>query len=310
MKKRSLVFTLFGLISFVSFISCSLAISPADFSVDVSGYDIIATNNLGYPVTLEIVYHRISSNLSINEDATIQLDVDANNTTTHTDSFATTQGCGTLFGCQIWLINYSLIEVHMPGEDFSSLIQRISDLEDGMQQHDQRLSALESWKLTIEDWKIGIENWKNAVEDTISGLGELIDELFAKTDDQESRITSLETNQDEITNWTKETDGWKNQTEIWKDQTELSLSEVNLNLTKLFTVTNDHELRIVYLENRTKKLDLWKYLSPATKQDIVCGLAIDNKLTSLKMTELGYSCTVKYNKTNYGERPTCRCWRI
>ena len=87
-------------------------------------------------------------------------------------------------------------------------------------------------------------------------------------------------------------------------------------LTTLTTKVDNHEARITTLENKNTTQsnitiqNYWKYLDSGTKKDIVCGVAIDNHLTTLTMQELGWKCNISYRQTSRGEKSSCKCDKI
>lgn len=310
MKKRYLVISL----TLVLFASLVQAVSPVDYSVETSGYDIIATNNLEYPISLNIIYHKLAENLSIDTDVSIEIDVNANAAFTYSDSLTTVQGCGLEFPCQIWLVNYTLTEVHMNEGQFNSLFQRLTNLESTVQQHEERISLLESWQITLTSWQNDTESYIEELLTTVSQHGERLGFL----EDQESRITSLEASLEELGTWTGEMDNWRGET---SDE----ISNLGSDITNLYGTSEDQESRVYYLEqakddfeariallenlNVTDR-DYWRFLDANDRKNIICGLAVEDHLEHLEITDLGYQCDVRYTRTQYGERHTCRCFRI
>jgi len=121
-------------------------------------------------------------------------------------------------------------------------------------------------------------------------------------EDNEQRISALES--------------WQQTIDDWKETISNIISEFTLSIIGLVTKTNDYETRISDLENQNFSQpnitisDYWKYMSSSDRKNIVCGVTIDNHLTTLTMQELGYRCDVTYRQTSKGEKASCRCSRL
>ena len=149
---------------------------------------------------------------------------------------------------------------------------------------------------------IGSFSFKIFMEQEFEDYGKRISVLEMNQSSQNKRISTLESNMTLL--------------QSWKQTIIDSLSNVASSITSLFGTSSNHETRISFLENKNNTQsnitvqNYWKCLDSGTKKDIVCGIAIDNHLTTLTMQELGWSCNVSYRQTSRGEKSTCRCDRV
>ncbi len=98
----------------------------------------------------------------------------------------------------------------------------------------------------------------------------------------------------------------------WKQIITDSILDISTSITELFTKTDNHEDRIIILEDKTLILqnqtfpNYLNYLSSSDRKKIVCGYAEENRLTHIE--ELGYNCDLTYRTYSSGrERISCRC---
>lgn len=242
MKRWLIAFALFTI--FLS--DLSSAVTQTGYSVDISGYEITATNNLEYPITLEITYGRFSQNLSIDEELTILLNLNPFTSQTYVDEFSTMPECEIPFQCSLTLTNYQLFSVHFNESQFNSLNQRLAALEQTSQDHEDRLLATENFNNEIAFWKL-------SVEETLLNMNQYFDELFTIMsqhesrlnflEDHETRISSLENTVEEIGDWTSDMDNWRG-------ETTNELLNLGTDVTELFGTTADFESRITDSETR------------------------------------------------------------
>jgi len=104
-------------------------------------------------------------------------------------------------------------------------------------------------------------------------------------------------------------ESWKQIIEGWRISVIGALAILTSEISELTARIDNHENRIVALENNSITEDLtpnyWKYLSENERKNVVCGYAQDNNLTNIK--DLGLNCVLMERTKGKREIVRCNC---